>query len=231
MSGWWPSRSARAATPLTKTIAALKSAKRYVRSIVGPARRQPGVRASSAATAAAPRSAGPAPAGLTRARTSGATGSRAAAAPCCPGASTTPPRRTGRRASRWRRRAARRTAPAPRPRSGRRRLAGEDLPAVVLAVGDVDEPVGVGREVVGDVEAPRVGPGRAPRDEVPALRVVLVHARVAVAVGDVDVARPRAERHVRRPVEGLPAVEHRRSVGVAEREQELSLGGEPPDRV
>src|SRR5438874_1973064 len=52
MSGWCPTLSASAPTPLTKTIASLKVRNRYVRSIALPARVQPGVRSSSAKTAA-----------------------------------------------------------------------------------------------------------------------------------------------------------------------------------
>src|SRR5262249_13196121 len=63
----------------------------------------------------------------------------------------------------------------------------EDLDAVVLAVGDVYETLGVGGDVMGNVEASRVGARLPPREEVSAAGIVLVHARVAVTVGDVDV--------------------------------------------
>ena len=44
----------------------------------------------------------------------------------------------------------------------------EDLDAMVLAVRDVDESLGIRRDVVRQVEAPRLRAGLAPREEVPA---------------------------------------------------------------
>ena len=67
-------------------------------------------------------------------------------------------------------------------------VAGADLDAVVLAVGDVDPAVGFAADVVGDVELARIGARLAPREEQLAVRRELVHARVAVAVGDVEIA-------------------------------------------
>src|SRR6266850_132628 len=61
----------------------------------------------------------------------------------------------------------------------------EDLDAMVLAVGHVHPALGVTRDVVRDVELPRVGAGLAPRAEQLAVGRVSVDARVAVAVGDV----------------------------------------------
>src|SRR5262249_262269 len=55
-------------------------------------------------------------------------------------------------------------------------VAVEDLHAVVLAIGHLDEPVGWGGDVGGKIETPGVGPRLAPREEVAARRVVFVHA-------------------------------------------------------
>src|SRR5262249_25609334 len=107
----------------------------------------------------------------------------------------------------------------------------EDLDAVVLAVGDVYETLGVGGDVMGNVEASRVGARLSPREEVSAAGIVLVHARVAVTVGDVDVAGAGTQRDVGRPVEGLAALKGGRTVGIAERQQELPLRRELPDGV
>src|SRR5688572_9054862 len=107
----------------------------------------------------------------------------------------------------------------------------EDLHAVVLAVGHVHESGGVGGDVVRQVEAPGVGAGLAPRHQMPAFGIVLVHAGVAVAVRDVHVARLRRDRHVRRPVEWLPALEARGLVRIADGEETLSLGRELSNRV
>jgi hypothetical protein len=107
----------------------------------------------------------------------------------------------------------------------------EDLNPMVLAVGHVDEPLGVGRDVVRQVEAAGIGPRLPPGEEVPATGIVLVDARVPVAVGDVEVARDRRERDVGGPVERLAALEPCRRVRVPEGQQELPLPGELPDRV
>ena len=111
------------------------------------------------------------------------------------------------------------------------RLAVEDLHAVVLAIGHVDQTLAVGRDVVRQVETAGIGPGLAPGKEMAALGIVLVHARVAVTVGDVDVAGLGTERDVRGPVERLAALERRRLVGIADREQQLAVRSELPDRV
>src|SRR6266852_9581979 len=83
-------------------------------------------------------------------------------------------------------------------------VAVEHLDAMVLAVGDVDPPVRVAADVVRDVELARVGAGLTPRAEQRAVRRVLVHARVAIAVGDVEIALWR-QRRVRAPVKRLAA--------------------------
>lgn len=65
----------------------------------------------------------------------------------------------------------------------------------------------------------------------PALRVVLVDPRVPVAVGDVEIAGPRAKGDVGGPVEGFPALERRRMALPGDRHQEFPLRGELSDRV
>ena len=107
----------------------------------------------------------------------------------------------------------------------------EDLHARVLAIGDVDEAGGVGGDVVRDVEAAGVGARLAPGQQVATLGIELVHARVAVAVGDVDVAGLRAHRRVRRPVERLAAVQRRGLVGITEGEPQRPGWCELADRV
>ena len=117
----------------------------------------------------------------------------------------------------------------------------EDLDAIVLPVADEDAPVRGGRDPVRQDELAGPLAGHAPRAlQVPA-RGELVHAAVAVAVGDVEIAL-RAHREVRRAVEGDAGARHRHGVlavvaGVgrlvhgAEREQQLALRGELPHRV
>src|SRR5438874_4490813 len=78
-------------------------------------------------------------------------------------------------------------------------VAVEDLDAMVLAIGDVHPALGVAADVVRDVELARVGAGLAPRVEPAAVRRIRVHARVAVAVGDVEIAL-RRQRRVRAAV-------------------------------
>src|SRR5262249_61736912 len=83
-------------------------------------------------------------------------------------------------------------------------VAVEYLDAMVLAVGDVDPAVSIAADVVRDVELTGIGTRLAPRAEQRAVRRELVHARVAVPVGHVDVAL-RRERGVRAAMEGLAA--------------------------
>ncbi len=103
-------------------------------------------------------------------------------------------------------------------------VAVEHLHAVVLAVGDVDPAVVVGGDVVGDVELAGLAAGLAPRHDQLAVGRELVHARVAVAVGDVDLALGR-ERGVGAAVERLAAHEGRGLAGDADGELDLALGG------
>src|SRR5262249_31042292 len=67
-------------------------------------------------------------------------------------------------------------------------VAVEYLHAVVLAVSDIDPAVLVGDDVVHDVELARIGAGLAPGLDELAVGRELVHAGIAVTVGDVDVA-------------------------------------------
>jgi hypothetical protein len=105
----------------------------------------------------------------------------------------------------------------------------EDLHPMILAVRDVHEALGVGGDIVWDVETARVGTRLAPREEQTPLGIVFVDARISVPVRHVDVAVLRTQRDVRRPVEGLAAVEGRGLVGVPQGQQQLALGRELPD--
>jgi hypothetical protein len=102
-------------------------------------------------------------------------------------------------------------------------LAVEDLHAVVLAVGHVHEPIPVGGDVVREVELAGIGAGLAPREQMLAVGRVLVDAGVAVAVGQIEVARPGTDGDVGGPVERLAALERGRGVGIADGEEELAL--------
>ena len=101
-------------------------------------------------------------------------------------------------------------------------VAVEHLDAVVLAVGDIDPAVGVGADVVHDVELAGVGAGLAPRHQQFAVRRIFVHPGIAVAVGDVDLAF-RRQRGVGAAVERLAAHIGRRLAGHAELEQHLAV--------
>ena len=109
-------------------------------------------------------------------------------------------------------------------------VAVEHLDAVVFAVGDVDPAVGVAADVVGDVELAGIGAGLAPGHHQLAVRRVFVDARVAVAVGDVEVAL-RRQRGVGAAVERLAAHIGRRLAGDADRQQHLAVEGALADRV
>ncbi len=70
-------------------------------------------------------------------------------------------------------------------------VAVEDLDAVVLAVGDVDPAIRVAADIVDDVELAGIGAGLAPRHNKLAVRRIFMHARIAVAVRDVDLVLRR----------------------------------------
>src|SRR5712692_5388862 len=110
-------------------------------------------------------------------------------------------------------------------------LAVEDLDAMILAVRHIDEPVAIGDEVVGQVEVSRVGAGLTPGHDVLAVGRVLVHARVAVAVRDEEIAALRADGHVSRTVEGLAPLKRRGLVGVSDGQEQLTLRRELPHGV
>src|SRR5215471_4002973 len=86
-------------------------------------------------------------------------------------------------------------------------VAVEDLDAVVLTVGHIHQSVRVRRQVVRQVELPRIASRLAPGHDVPSVRRVLVDARIAVAVRDEQIARAWADGDVRGTVEGLAPLE------------------------
>ena len=103
-------------------------------------------------------------------------------------------------------------------------VAVEHLHAVVLAVGDIDPAVGVGDDVVDDVELAGIGAGLAPGLDQLAVGRVFVDAGIAVAVGHIDLAL-RRQRSVGAAVERLAAHERRGLVRNADGQQHLAVGG------
>ena len=102
-------------------------------------------------------------------------------------------------------------------------VAVEHLHAMILAVGDIDPAIGIGRDVVDDVELAGIGAGLAPAFEQFAVGRVFVDAGVAVAVGDIDLAL-RRQRGVGAAMERLTAHERRRLVRNADGQQHLAAG-------
>ncbi len=109
-------------------------------------------------------------------------------------------------------------------------LAVEHLHAMVLAVGDVDEPVRVGRDVVHDVELARIGAGLTPGLHQFAAGRELVHAGITVSVRHVDLALGR-QRRMRAAMERLAAHVRGGLVGDADCQQHLTVGRALAHRV
>ena len=101
-------------------------------------------------------------------------------------------------------------------------VAVEYLDAMVFPVGDIDPAVGVGADVVHDVELAGIGAGLAPRHQQFPVRRVFVHLGVAIAVGDVDLP-VRRQCRVRAAVERLAAHIGRRLAGDTDLEQHLAV--------
>src|SRR2546428_12707695 len=80
----------------------------------------------------------------------------------------------------------------------------EDLDAVALAIAHEHVPRRIDRDPVRQHELTGSGPWLAPRREQLSRRREAMHARISIAVGDVDVT-VRGDREVRRPVEGRRA--------------------------
>ena len=89
-------------------------------------------------------------------------------------------------------------------------LRAEYLDAMVFAVGDIDPAVLVHADIVHDVELTWVVARFAPREQVLAVRRILVHRRVGVAVAHIEIAVARVECDMRRRVERLAAHRRRR---------------------
>ncbi len=109
-------------------------------------------------------------------------------------------------------------------------VAVEHLDAVVLAVGDIDPAIRVAAHIVGDVELAGIGAGLAPCHQQLAVGRIFVDARIAVAVGDVDLALRRQCR-VGAAVERLAAHIGRGLAGDAEGQQHPALEGAFAHRV
>ena len=102
-------------------------------------------------------------------------------------------------------------------------VAVEHLHAVVLAVGDIDPAVGIGRDIVDDVELAGIGARLAPGLEQFSVRRIFVDAGIAVAVRDIDLAL-RRQRGMGAAVKRLAAHERRRLVRDADGQQHLAVG-------
>jgi hypothetical protein len=83
-------------------------------------------------------------------------------------------------------------------------VAVEHLHAMVFSVGDTDKNVGVGGDVMHNVELAGIGAGLAPAHDQFAIRAEHVDAGVAIAVGNMDLAL-RRQRRVGAAVERLAA--------------------------
>ena len=103
-------------------------------------------------------------------------------------------------------------------------VAVEHLHAVVLAVGDIDPAVGVGDDIVHDVELAGIGARLAPGLHQFSIGAVFVDAGIAVAVRHVDLAL-RRQRGMGAAMERLAAHERRRLVRDADGQQHLAVGG------
>jgi hypothetical protein len=106
----------------------------------------------------------------------------------------------------------------------------EHLHAMILAIGDVHPAVRVAADVVRNVELARVGARLAPRGQQRAVRRVLVHARIAVPVGDVQIAA-RRQRGVRATVKRLAAHVRRWLARDAQGQQHLAVQRAVPHGV
>src|SRR5260221_1049187 len=102
-------------------------------------------------------------------------------------------------------------------------VAVEHLHAVVLTVRDIDKTVGVGCDVVDDIELAGIAAGLAPAFQQLPIRRAFVHAGIAVAVRDIDLAL-RRQRGVGAAVKRLAAHERRRLVRDADGKQHLAAG-------
>ncbi len=101
-------------------------------------------------------------------------------------------------------------------------VAVEHLHPVVLAVGDIDETVGIGGDVVDDVELTGIGAGLAPGFQPFAVGRVFVDAGVAVTVGDVDLA-VRGQRRMGAAMKRFAAHEGGRVVWDADGQQHAAV--------
>src|SRR5215472_17962165 len=102
-------------------------------------------------------------------------------------------------------------------------IAVEYLDAVVLAINNIDEAIRVCGDVVHDIELAVICPRLAPAPDQLAVGSEFVHAGIAVAVRDVNLAL-RRQRRVRAAMERLAAHEWRGLVRDADGEQHFAVG-------
>ncbi len=98
----------------------------------------------------------------------------------------------------------------------------EHLDAVVFTIGDIDKTVGVGCDVVDDIELAGIAARLAPGFYQPAVGRIFVHASVAITVRDINLAL-RRQRGVGAAVEWFAAHERRRLVRDADGQQHLAV--------
>ena len=79
------------------------------------------------------------------------------------------------------------------------------LHPVILSVGNVHAPLGIGRHAVHQVKLPGIAAARAPRKEILSLGRVLVHAPVPIPIRDVKVTALGIKGNLGGPVKGLTA--------------------------
>ena len=99
----------------------------------------------------------------------------------------------------------------------------EYLYAMVLAVCHIHPAILVHAHVVDNVELPRVIARLSPREQVLAIRRILMHRRVGIAVPHIEVAVARIERNMRGRIERLSAHRRRRLTRRAYRHQDFAM--------
>src|SRR6266511_3918112 len=109
-------------------------------------------------------------------------------------------------------------------------VAVENLNAVILAIRDVDPTFLVGANVVHDVELSGIGTRFSPRQQQFAVRRIFMHARIAVAVRNINIALGR-EGYMRAAIKRFAALIGRRLSRNSDRQKNFSIQGAFADRV